>query len=172
MTKELDKLTVEELFELISPSSEVMIELRRRKVLRTKNVVGEIGEFFAIKFYNKLNEKEYVKTKKLPKLLLATETTKNIDALSREGKIYSIKCVSSKKGTTGSFWDPESIKNNNPTFHFLIIVILDDKYNVDSILELTWDDFFKNKKYNKRMNNFNISLTKKIRDKFTVIYKK
>jgi len=27
------------------------------------------------------------------------------------------------------------------------------------ILELTWDDFFKHKKFNSRMNNFNISLT-------------
>ena len=110
--------------------------------------------------------------KKLPNLTLAGKTTKNVDALSRDGKIYSIKCVSSPNGTTGSFWDPEGIRNNNKTFDYLIIVILDDEYGVDKMLELSWDDFMKHKSHNTRMNNYNVSITKKLTEEFKVVYKK
>ena len=169
---DLSKLSIEELVHYLSPSSEVVKELKRRGVLRTKNIVGELGEYYAINFYNKFNDKIYKSVKKLPNLTLAGETTKNVDALSREGKIYSIKCISSANGTTGSFWDPESIKSNIKTFDFLIIVILDQNFHFDKFLELALDDFYKYKKFNKRMNNFNISVTKKITDKFKVIYRK
>lgn len=170
--EDLEKLSVEELAFFLSPSSDVVKELKSRGVLRTKNIVGELGEYYAIKLYNKIDNNFFEYAKKLPNLLLASETTKNVDALSREGKIYSIKCISSSKGTTGSFWDPESIKANNKTFDYLIIVILDQRFDVDKILELSWDDFYLYKKFNKRMNNFNISVTKKIIEKFTVISKK
>ena len=114
----------------------------------------------------------YEVSKKLSNLTLAGKTTKNVDALSRDGKIYSIKCVSSDNGTTGSFWNPEGIRNNEKTFDYLIIVILDVEYGVDKMLELSWDDFMKYKSFNSRMNNFNISVTKKLTEKFKVIYKK
>jgi hypothetical protein len=161
---DLKKLSDEALMQLISPSSNVIKELKNRKIIRTKNIVGEIGEYYAIKFYNKL--------KNLPNLTLAPPGVKNVDALSRDGEIYSIKCISSLNGTTGSFWDPESIVKNNQKFHFLIIVILDENYGVEKILELTWEDFMKYKKYNKRMNNYNISITKTIINQVKIIYEK
>ena len=37
-------------------------------------------------------------------------------------------------------------------------------------IELTWDDFFKFKKFNKRMNNYNISLTNKLFDEVKVVF--
>ena len=169
---DLEKLSVEDLLKLISPSSDVIQELRKRGVLRTKNIVGEVGEYYAIKFYNKIDTNIYVSSKKLPNLTLAGKTTKNVDALSRDGKIYSIKCVSSDNGTTGSFWNPEGIRNNEKTFDYLIIVILDEEYGVDKMLELSWDDFFEHKSFNSRMNNYNVSVTKKLTEKFKVIYKK
>jgi len=55
--------------QLISPSSDVVKELKNRKIIRTKNIVGEIGEYYAIKFYNKL--------KNLPNLTLAPPGVKN-----------------------------------------------------------------------------------------------
>ena len=45
------KLTVYELAKLISPSSDAYLELQNRGILRTKNVVGELGEYFAIDYY-------------------------------------------------------------------------------------------------------------------------
>ena len=158
----LEKLSTSELAKLISPESEVYIELKKRGILRTKNVVGELGEHYAIEFYNN--------NPKLPNLSFAPPGVQNVDALSRNGEIYSIKAVSSRKGTTGSFWNPRSIEKNEQKFHYLLIVVLDNRYSLDNILELTWDDFFKFKKYNKRMNNYNISLTNKLFDEVRVIF--
>ena len=161
---DLKKLSVEQIAKLISPSSDAFLELKDRGVLRTKNIVGELGEYYAVDFYNT--------NSKLPNLSFAPPTVQNVDALSRNGEIYSIKAVSSRKGTTGSFWDPDSIKRNEQKFHYLLIVILDNSYSLDMILELTWDDFIKHKKFNKRMNNFNISLTNKLIDSVKIIYDK
>jgi len=160
----LKKLSVEDLVKQISPSSLVIKELWNRGVLRSHNIVGDLGEYYAVKYYNKIKE--------LPNLTLAPPGVKNVDALSREGEIYSIKCVTSVTGTTGSFWDPDSIKSNKKKFEYLIIVILDEKYQVNKILQLSWDDFMKHKKFNKRMNNYNISLTQKLINKVKTVYKK
>ena len=124
------------------------------------------------KFFQKIDNKVYEATKKLPNLTLGEPGTKSVDALSREGKIYSIKCISGKNKTTGSFWNPENIKKNIKTFDYLIILMLDDEYSVDKVLELSWDNFFQYKKYNKTMRNFQISVTAEIIDKFKIIYKK
>jgi len=56
--------------ELISCYSLVTTELRHRKIIRTNNVIGEIGEYLAINYYNK--------TKGLPKLQAAPPGTQNI----------------------------------------------------------------------------------------------
>ena len=159
---DLKNLKVIELAKLISPSSAAYIELKKRNILRTKNVVGELGEYYAIDFYNK--------TPNLPNLSLAPKGVKNIDALSRNGEIYSIKTVTSRTGTTGSFWDPESIKNNEKKFDYLLIVILNSEYSLESIIELTWQDFYSFKRFNKRMNNYNISLTKKLFEQANIVF--
>ena len=158
------KLSISELAKLISPSSDAYLELRDRGVLRTKNVVGELGEFFAVDFYKK--------SSKLPNLSIAPPGVQNVDALSMNGEIYSIKTVTSRRGTTGSFWDPESIEKNEQKFNYLLIVVLDSDYSLDMILELTWEDFFKFKRYNKRMNNYNISLTNKLFDEVNMVFAK
>jgi hypothetical protein len=157
-------LSVTQLAELISPSSQAYIELKNRGVLRTKNVVGELGEHYATEHYSS--------NPKLPSLSIAPITVKNIDALSRNGEIYSIKTISSRKGTTGSFWDPESIEKNEKKFDYLLIVILDNSFSLDMILELSWDDFFKHKKFNSRMSNYNISVTNKLMKDVSVVYEK
>ena len=46
-------LSVSELAKLISPNSAAFQQLKYREILRTKNVVGELGEFYAIEFYCK-----------------------------------------------------------------------------------------------------------------------
>jgi len=165
-------LSTEELLKIISPSSPPRQELKKRGVIRTANVVGEIGEYYTKKFFHKIDNKIYTTTKKLPNLTLGAPGTKNVDALSRDGKIYSIKCIAGKNRTTGSFWDPDKIRKNIKTFDYLIILILDFEYSVDKILELSWDNFSKYKRFNKRMNNFQISVTNKMIDEYKIVYKK
>lgn len=60
--------------ELIRLYGELLAEMRGRKLIRTKNVTGELGEYIVVDYYNK--------TKGLPKLEFAPPVTKNIDAIS------------------------------------------------------------------------------------------
>ena len=46
------KFGTEELIQLLSPSSVIVKELTDRGVLRSKNIVGDLGEFYAIEYYN------------------------------------------------------------------------------------------------------------------------
>ena len=164
--KNLDfkKLSVEQLVKMISPSSEVVLELKRRGVVRSRNTVGDLGEYYTIETYKNNSS--------LPSLSIAPPGVRNVDALSRKGEIYSIKTITSRTGTTGSFWDPKSIERNEKKFDYLIIVILNNNYTVDLILELTWNQFFEKKSYNRRMDNYNISVTKSLINESKIIHGK
>ena len=63
-------LSITELVKQISPSSPVIEELTKRGVIRNRNYTGNIGEYFAIDFFNNFNSEIYTKTKDLPKLLV------------------------------------------------------------------------------------------------------
>ena len=72
--KDLEKLTVEELVRLISPNSDVHKELRRREVIRTKNITGELGEYYVVQYYNN--------TPGQSNLFLPPPGVKNIDVMN------------------------------------------------------------------------------------------
>ena len=50
--------------------------------------------------------------------------------------------------------------------------MLNDDYGLNMILELSWDDFIKYKKFNKRMNNYQVTITKKMIEDVRVVYEK
>ena len=93
-----------------------------------------------------------------------------MNAFSSSGEKYSIKSVTSRKGTTGSFWDPLASQNNERQYDFLIISILDDNYLLDLLIELSWDEFMQHKRFNKRMNSYNKSLTSKLIESVQIQY--
>lgn len=98
MNKEIINLikncTDEEIWEVFAVSK---IELRKRSLIRTNNIVGERGEFLAIKVYNNKAG--------LPNLQAAPEGTQNVDALSRKGERYSIKTMTLPSKTTSVFYN-------------------------------------------------------------------
>lgn len=63
--------------EVVRLYSETIKELKRRKIIRTNNVIGDLGEYQAISHYNN--------TPGLPNLSPAAVGTENIDAISRKG---------------------------------------------------------------------------------------
>lgn len=72
-----DNLSDEEIWTLYAY---VGIRLKERGLVRARNIVGERGEFLAIKTYNK--------TSGLAKLQAAPEGTQNVDAISRKGERF------------------------------------------------------------------------------------
>ncbi|WP_346907191.1 hypothetical protein [Faecalicatena orotica] len=140
-------------------------ELKRRKVIRTNNVVGELGEYLAIEIYNS--------TPGIPNLAPAPVGTENIDAISRKGDRYSIKSTSNT--TTGVFYgleEPGSEVPDRQKFEYVIVCKFDDDYELQTVVEMDWNTFLKNKRWHSRMHAWNLSLTKKLYQQCKVVYKK
>ncbi|HIV19359.1 MAG TPA: hypothetical protein IAC82_08675 [Candidatus Merdivicinus intestinigallinarum] len=149
--------------ELIQIYSGVIKELKARNILRTNNVIGELGEYLAMQHYNA--------SPNLPNLTRAPIGTENIDAISRKGDRYSIKSTS--KNTTGVFYGLEPLGSSLPDsqkFEYVIICQFDEDYCLKSIYEMDWATFLKNKRWHSRMKAWNLVLTKKVQEQCKMIY--
>lgn len=150
MITEIDKVSTTELIQIYS---QILTELKGRNVIRTKNLIGDMGEYLVIDYYNK--------TPGLPKLTLALPGTKSIDAIGKDGKRYAIKSTSST--LTGVFYGlqpPTSTKSNQQLFDYLIIALFGDNFNLKKIVELTWEQFLKFKRWHSTMAAWNVCVTK------------
>ncbi|MDD5431221.1 MAG: hypothetical protein PHP03_03305 [Candidatus Pacebacteria bacterium] len=132
------------------------LKLKERNLVRTRNIVGERGEFLAIKAYNDKSG--------LVKLQAAPEGTQNVDALSRKGERYSIKTISEPGNLTGVFYGCGDQNENDPAkkFEYVIIVLIDKYYKPKKILELTWEQFIKYRHWHKTMRAWNLSITQEL----------
>ena len=151
--------------ELIQIYSELISKMREKKLIRSKNVTGDLGEYIVIDYYTK--------TKGLPKLQFAPPSTKNIDAISVNGERYSIKCITTN--TTGSFYGIEKdvkINSIKPLFEYVVIIKLDENYQKEFILELDWETFFKHKHWHSRVGAYNLLITSSLIQDGKMIYKR
>lgn len=161
-------LNIEELSnaDIIKLYSQSIKELRIRNIIRTKNITGELGEYIAIEYYKN--------NSKLPNLNFTPPSTENIDAISTKGERYSIKTITNN-GSTGVFYGLPSIDSNATPiqkFEYAIIIKLSDDFELERILELTWDEFLLNKRWHSRMQAWNLSYSKKLISSIKNIYTK
>ena len=108
--------------EIIALYSDIISELKSRGIIRTKNLLGDLGEYLAIEYYKD--------NPNLPVLQAAPAGTRNIDAISRQGNRYSIKSTSGK--VTSVFYglnDPEEDDVELPKFEYVIVVIFNNELN-------------------------------------------
>ena len=150
--------------DVIEYYSQIIKELKRREIIRTKNITGELGEYIAVDYYTK--------TPNLPNLQFAPPSTENIDAISRKGERYSIKTITNK-GSTGVFYGLPTYGSAEipiQKFEYVIIIKLTDDFELEKILELTWDEFIKNKKWHSRMQAWNLSYSNKLIGSVKTIY--
>ncbi len=160
--KELEKLNPAELIKLYS---EIIKQLKEKGIIRTNNLIGDLGEYLAIDYYSK--------TRGLPRLQAAPPSTKNIDAISTDGDRYSIKCITGN--TTGVIYGipkPGTVPDIEikQSFEYLIIVLLNSDFELMKILELDWDTFLKHRKWHSRMNACNVTASKKVEAESKIIY--
>jgi hypothetical protein len=149
--------------DLVSCYGSVIRELRERNIIRSNNVVGELGEYYAINYY--------CNTPGLPRLLHAPPGTKNIDAISINGDRYSIKATTGN--VTGAFYglNPKgSTEIEKQKFEYVLLVILDENYVLKRINEITWEQFLKYKKWHSRMNAWNLTVTKSLLENTRTVY--
>lgn len=158
-------LTPLKTIDLVSLYSSVIKELKNRSVIRTNNVIGDLGEYLAIEYYNN--------TASLPTLAVAPVGTENIDAISRKGDRYSIKSTSGN--VTGVFYGLEpkgSTTLDKQKFEYVIICRFNNDYELEEILEMDWETFLKHKRWHSRMNAWNLSITKEVCYDCKVIFHK
>lgn len=150
--------------ELLNAYRFIVNELKNRKLTKSKNIVGDLGEYYVIKFYNS--------TPGLPKLGPAPQGTRNVDAISRRGYRYSIKATTGK--VTGVFYglnDPKSSLADEQNFEFVVVAIFDENLVLQRINELTWTDFLKFKRWHSRMRAWNLSITRELLENTKTIFK-
>lgn len=134
--------------ELISLRAEVESEMRARGISIS---VGDIGEALAIEYFNS--------TSGLPNLKAAPTGTKNIDAISRDGDRYSIKTrLKAKK--TGTIY-PDNTTPDKQLFEYILLVKIDENYQLVSINQFTWEQFEELRAWDKRMSAWYLPCSKK-----------
>ena len=137
------------------PDSEIVsLRIQIEKEFKKRNIrfsVGEVGETIAIDYFNT--------TAGLSNLQKAPTGTKNVDALSRSGERYSIKTI--KDGSkTGTVY-PDPVDNNKQLFEFLLIVQIDEDYELKSLHRFSWQQFVSARQWDKTMNAWYIGKTTK-----------
>ena len=139
--------------QLIGLYSEILQDLKGRGIIRTRNLLGEFGEYIACETYNADST--------LPNLKLNKTNEKDYDAKSDTGKRYSIKSVSIKR--TGMFAGLDLDKNNEPIekyFDYVIICRFDEFFALKCIYELDWQMFLKHKRWNSTLKNLYLPINK------------
>src|SRR2546427_479022 len=142
--KHLDDLRLVSDNELISLRARVEAEMRLRNISFS---VGDIGEQLVINHFNS--------TPGLPNLMRAPRGTKNVDALSRNGDRYSIKTIWKAK-KTGTIY-PDQNDKKKQLFEFILIVQLDDNWQLRGVFQLTWKQFASVRLWDRRMNAWYVS---------------
>ncbi len=150
LNSELSDLTDKELIDLY-PS--ILKELKSRGIIRTNNLVGELGEYLAANAYQK--------NPKLPNLQLNLKSTKNIDATSQKGERYAIKATSGNG--TGVFASLPTEEDGKVYFEYLVLVCFKKDYTLESIYELTWEQFISFRRMKPPENKWNLPITEAVK---------
>lgn len=126
-------------FKLLALHAAVAREARSRSLSFN---VGEVGEKLAIALFKERPD--------LPILAPSPRGTKNIDAISREGNRYSIKTLQRAK-KSGTIY-PDQTDNERQLFEFILIVLINDNFTLEHIVELDWKQFCAVRSWDIRMN--------------------
>lgn len=150
--------------EAIQTYGHLVSELKTRKIIKTNNVIGDLGEGFVISYYNGNSE--------LPNLQEMPIGTKYFDARSLDGKRYTIKTVTTN--TTGVFNglnEPNDERPEKQLFDSVIIVVLHPSNLLPQVIyEVSWDNFLVHKRWNSSKNTWSLSLTKRLKEDAEIRY--
>ncbi len=158
----IKKLKDNELWSLYAQSIK---ELKERELIRTRNIVGERGEFLVIETYSK--------NPSIPNLQAAPQGTQNIDAISRKGARYSIKTVTHPGRGTGVFHGITKTKEESPKkqhFEYAIIVIIDKEFELKEMYELSWKQFLYFKRWHSTVRAWMLPINEIIKKEAKKIY--
>ncbi|MGG5736681.1 DUF6998 domain-containing protein [Bacillus cereus group sp. IBL03679] len=143
--------------------SKLMRMFKKKGVIRTNMLVGDIGEYIAIEHYNN--------TPELPNLRLVEIGTKDIDAISDTNERYSIKASSgSATGVFKGLNPPNSNLLEEKKFEYAIVVLFNDDMKLRAIYEFDWQSFLEVKLWSNTHKAWYINISEKSKRKSKIIY--
>ena len=140
--------------ELLFIYSNIIAELKRRDILRTTNLIGEVGEHLAVEKLNSINAQNNI--------VLASPGTEGYDTFDCQTNIrYSIKAVTRKTTSVVRGLEPPGSNNEDiKLFDYMVIVKFNkDNYMLEQIYMFDWETFVSYKGWHSRSNGWQISLT-------------
>jgi len=145
---------------LINVYPSLLNELKKRGIIRTNNLIGELGEYIAVSHYKN--------NPSLPDLTLAQENEMHIDAENNKKEGYSVKSTSTN--ITGVFSSIPLEDNGDKCFDYLVIVVFNKDYSLKEIYELTWKEFLHYRRNKPPENRWNIPITVDLKRNVKKIY--
>jgi len=145
--------------ELVQLYSDLIMEMKKRHMIRSMKVTGDIGEYYAEEFFRE----------KYPELdfkLFVNQSMKHNDAIDKNGNKYQIKTTTTKD--TGDFKDITA--KDKKIFDFLLVCKLDEYLNLEAIYKLTWEDFWKVKISRNILGAYKVTLNTNFLNNAEVIY--
>ena len=150
--------------QLIDSYNKLLITLKERQIIRTNNLVGDLGEFIAINYYSSRHD--------LPNLVLADTNETAFDAYQQDNQNIKFAIKSTSTNMTGIFWglehkDSEVI--DGQIFDFVIIVKFGANYQLEHIYQIDWQTFLDVKTWHSTTKAWKINLTNNLRERATTI---
>ena len=118
-------------YELVGLYPKLLKELKARKIIKTRNLVGELGKYII--------EQTFRNDPELPNLFAADNSQKNFSFTSSLGDRFNVKTTSGNN--TGVFHSVPLDSSPKPSFEFLVILKFSKEYEPLSILLCKWTDF-------------------------------
>jgi len=140
--------------EVISAFATLILAMRKRGIIRTKNVVGDLGERYAVRAYGAHPTRK-------PLTLSCTNAT-DVDAYDASGLRFAIKAASPSSTRTSAFHLEREREETERAFDYLIVVRVDDLLQPAQIFEFTWEQFWAAKAWNKRQHAWFLPLSRRV----------
>lgn len=127
--------------------------MKKRGIIRTKNITGDLGERYAELIYRTHSNRR-------PITRLETNSS-DIDAKDDRDVLYSIKAASPATTQTSAFHFGRDRRKEDKVFDLLIVVRVDELLQLKEIYEFSWDAFWDAKQWNTRSLVWFMPLSKK-----------
>ena len=156
--QKMDSLSVAKLF---SASFE---ELSYRNIIRSDDILQDLGDFFVFDLY----EKKPV----LPYLAYAPNKSTNVSAVTRNGNRYCIKSFIGNSADNFLGFDETELSNSDfKMFEYVILCKFDKHYELLAIYEIDWFTFLENRQCNDN-NTCSLKMTNRLLKQAKIIYHK
>jgi hypothetical protein len=149
--------------EVVASYGLVLAELRRRTIIRTQSVLGDLGEYLVAKVYNE--------TPNFSNLVLTQTGTQNVDAMGRDGKRYNIKSVTGS--VTGVVHGMPAFGNEQipeQLFDFMVIAKFTRNIQLQKIVEIPWEKFIELKRWHSVMKAWNLPVNQRLLAEGKIIF--